>query len=133
MKIAFLAKNSARRTAIGKAGSMMAAAETQTYAYNMRDELVSGQGNAYAYDDIGNRTVAEGHVYGSNALNQYVAIDAFQPSYDLDGNQTLVRTSTGDWIVAYNAENRPVAWTKGDTVVTMVYDRLGRQGPALAK
>ena len=106
---------------------MMAAAETQTYAYNMRDELVSGQGNAYAYDDIGNRTVAEGHVYGSNALNQYVAIDAFQPSYDLDGNQTLVRTSTGDWTVAYNAENRPVAWTKGDTVVTMVYDRLGRR------
>ena len=46
-------------------------------------------------------------------LNQYTAIGrgeeaAFEPVHDADGNQTLIRTSTGIWQVAYNAENRPV-------------------------
>ena len=116
-----------RRTAIGKSGSMMAQTETQNYGYNSRDELVSGQGRTYAYDNIGNRTAAENRTYTTNNLNQYTAIDAFVPTYDLDGNQTNVRTSTGDWTVVYNAENRPIRWTKGETVVTMVYDRMGRR------
>ena len=34
----------------------------------------------------------------------------FSSEYD-DGNQTLIRTSTGDWSVTYNVENRPVSWT----------------------
>ncbi len=68
---------------------------------------------AYAYDDIGNRTAAEGKTYAANALNQYTAIDAFVPEYDADGiyaprsvsdmgNQTLVRTDTGLWQVTYD-------------------------------
>ena len=72
---------------------------------------------AYAYDDIGNRTAAEGKTYAANALNQYTAIDAFVPEYDADGiyaprsvsdmgNQTLVRTDTGLWQVTY----RPVRY-----------------------
>ena len=116
-----------RRTAIAKSGSMMAAAENQTYGYNTRDELISGQGLTYAYDDIGNRTAAEGRTYAANSLNQYTAIDTFEPEYDADGNQTRVLTSTGEWTVEYNAENRPVRWTQDGIVITMAYDRMGRR------
>ena len=116
-----------RRTEIGKSGTMMAQSETQTYGYNVRDELISGQGLTYNYDAIGNRTIAEGKTYTANNLDQYTAIDSFTPQYDADGNQTLIKTSTGIWSVTYNAENRPVRWELGDTVVTMDFDRMGRR------
>ena len=48
-----------------------------------------------------------------------MSTDSFTPHYDADGNQTLIQTSTGIWSVTYNAENRPVRWESGDTVVTM--------------
>ena len=116
-----------RRIGIDKSGSMMAADETQPYGYNVRDELISGQNQTYAYDDIGNRTAAEGKTYTANNLNQYTAIDDFMPEYDADGNQTLIKTETGVWSVVYNAENRPVRWESGDAVITMTFDRLGRR------
>ena len=47
--------------------------------------------------------------------------------YDDDGNQTLIKTKTGIWSVAYNAENRPIRWQSGDTVITMSFDRMGRR------
>ena len=105
----------------------MAADETQPYGYNVRDELISGQAKTYAYDDIGNRTVAEGKTYVANNLNQYIAIDDFTPQYDADGNQTLIKTETGIWSVVYNAENLPIRWQSGDTVITMSFDRMGRR------
>ena len=46
---------------------------------------------------------------------------------DADGNQMLIKTETGVWSVVYNAENRPICWTQGDTVITMAFDRLGRR------
>ena len=116
-----------RRIEIGKSGSMMDADETQPYGYNVRDELISGQNQTYAYDDIGNRTTAEGKTYTANNLNQYTKIDDFVPKYDADGNQTLIKTETGVWSVVYNAENRPVRWESGDTVITMSFDRMGRR------
>ena len=79
----------------------------EQYGYNVRDELISGQNQTYAYDDIGNRTTAEGKTYAANNLNQYTVIDDFTPQYDDDGNQTLIKTETGVWSVVYNAENRP--------------------------
>ena len=92
----------------------------------------------YTYDDIGvhaptsvsevgNRTTAEGKTYTANNLNQYTAIDDFAPQYDADGNQTLIKTETGIWSVVYNAENRPIRWQSGDTVITMAFDRMGRR------
>ena len=42
-------------------------------------------------------------------------------------NQTLIKTSTGIWSVTYNAENRPVRWECGNTVITMDFDRMGRR------
>ena len=110
----------------------------EQYGYNVRDELISADEASYAYDDIGiyaptsvsevgNRTIAEGKTYAANNLNQYTAIDDFTPQYDDDGNQTLIKTETGIWSVVYNAENRPVRWTQGDTVITMAFDRMGRR------
>ena len=99
----------------------------EQYGYNIRDELIAADEVSYAYDDIGNRTIAEGKTYVANNLNQYTAIDDFTPQYDDDGNQALIKTETGVWSVVYNAENRPVRWQSGDTVVTMVFDRMGRR------
>ena len=110
----------------------------EQYGYNIRDELISADEVSYNYDDIGiyaptsvsevgNRTTAEGKTYTANNLNQYTAIDDFVPEYDADGNQTLVKTSTGIWSVTYNAENRPIRWQSGDTVITMAFDRMGRR------
>ena len=110
----------------------------EQYGYNVRDELISADEVSYAYDDIGiyaptsvsevgNRTTAEGKTYTANNLNQYTAIDDFVPQYDDDGNQTLIKTETGVWSVTYNAENRPIRWESGDTVITMSFDRMGRR------
>ena len=99
----------------------------EQYGYNVRDELTSADEVSYNYDDIGNRTTAEGKTYTANNLNQYTAIDDFAPQYDDDGNQTLIKTETGIWSVVYNAENRPIRWQSGDTVITMAFDRMGRR------
>ena len=99
----------------------------EQYGYNVRDELIAADEVSYAYDDIGNRTTAEGKTYTANNLNQYTAIDDFVPQYDADGNQTLIQTSTGVWQVTYNAENRPIRWQSGDTVIEMAFDRMGRR------
>ena len=99
----------------------------EQYGYNVRDELISADEVSYAYDDIGNRTSAEGKTYTANNLNQYIAIDDFAPEYDADGNQTLIKTETGIWSVQYNAENRPIRWQSGGTVITMSFDRMGRR------
>ena len=99
----------------------------EQYGYNVRDELIAADDVSYNYDDIGNRTTAEGKTYTANNLNQYTAIDDFAPQYDADGNQTLIKTETGVWSVTYNAENRPIRWESGDTVITMAFDRMGRR------
>ena len=94
---------------------------------------------SYSYDNIGNRKTAqeaaeEATAYDANNLNQYTAIQtgeeaAFVPTFDADGNQTKVQTSTGIWNVVYNAENRPVTFTSEDgaTVVECTYDYMGRR------
>lgn len=115
-----------------------------SFVYNTRSELVAatvdGGNYSYDYDNIGNRKNAEEEtkelIYGSNNINQYTSIqeregEAFIPAFDADGNQTLVKTSTGTWKVVYNAENRPVTFTKTEenmvTVVTCTYDFMGRR------
>jgi len=115
----------------------------EQYGYNARSELVSATGcgsYSYLYDDIGNRVTSSecgtNSTYTANNLNQYTQISnvnlnlqpqPFIPQYDLDGNQTLVKTKTGTWQVSYNGENRPVSWSCGTTNVTMKFDRMGRR------
>lgn len=111
-----------------------------SFAYNARNEMetVTWHGNsyAYAYDNIGNRTVAReastAFTYQSNDLNQYTRIQEgtaspFVPACNLDGCQTLVKTSTGIWSVEYNAEKRPIRFsnTTSGIVVECAYDYRG--------
>ena len=65
-------------------------------------------------------------------MNQYASVSegetSFVPEYDLDGNATRLRTSTGTWSVEYDAHNRPVSWRKSTgEVVYMIYDAQGRR------
>ena len=130
-----------RRTEISRSGSMMSETRLDAYGYNDRNELTNAVKNAtlneyaYQYDDIGNRLssldLGTNRTYVANSLNQYVniaeGVNDFTPQFDLDGNQTLVRTTTGDWSVTYNAENRPVNWSCGDKNIEMLFDRMGRR------
>ena len=143
-----------RRVACAKSGSAFTSPDTNSYLYNTRSELTNATAavdSAYRYtydfDDIGNRkTSAERGVqsaeYMSNELNQYTNIEYsavspatchLSPTYDADGNQTLINTATGIWSVTYNGENRPVCWelvspnSNTQTLLLMSYDRMGRR------
>ena len=116
---------------------------TRLFTYNSRGELVGDQLRpggrfGYQYDNIGNRKEAfefgSTTDYETDELNRYAGIvrnggEAFTPQYDADGNQTLVKTSTGIWEVTYNAENRPVKFESedGGTTVECAYDSMGRR------
>ena len=115
---------------------------TRLFTYNSRGELVGDQLRpggrfGYQYDNIGNRKEAfefgSATDYETDELNRYAGIvrnggEAFTPQYDADGNQTLVKTSTGIWEVTYNAENRPVKFESEDrgTTVECAYNSMGR-------
>ena len=116
---------------------------TRLFTYNSRGELVGDQLRpggrfGYQYDNIGNRKEAfefgSTTDYETDELNRYAGIvrnggEAFTPQYDADGNQTLVKTSTGIWTVTYNAENRSVKFESedGGTTVECAYDSMGRR------
>ena len=120
-----------------------ATTRTDAFGYNTRSELTSATlGNAayaYAFDYIGNRKTASEagtqFAYAANALNQYSTItsppssETFTPTYDADGNATLIKTATGTWSVSCNGENRPVRFENAgtQTVVECGYDSLGRR------
>ena len=146
-----------RRVACAKSGTAFEQSDSVNYGYNARSELTNAAATVdaayrygYDFDDIGNRkTSAErgtDSVYTANSLNQYASITnistfqlsnlpTFQPTFDADGNQTLVKTATGIWQVSYNGENRPVRWEQIEqseqstnrTIITMSYDRMGRR------
>lgn len=150
-----------RRVTITRSGSAMSETRTDEYGYNIRGELISAAKNAedakvieyqYAYDDIGNRIssydIGTNRIYTANNLNQYTQIsnlcdsaslrEEFIPQFDDDGNQTLIKTTTGIWQVQYNGENRPIRWQCVSTntltphsltpsLISMSYDRMGRR------
>ena len=124
------------------AGDAATPSNTRNFTYNGRNELIgdhlqTGESFSYQYDNIGNRKTAreleEDISYEANRLNQYTDITQpgaqFTPSYDADGNQTRVKTSTGIWNVSYDANDRPVSFTSGDgrSVVACGYDSQGRR------
>ncbi len=116
-----------------------------SFIHNSRSELASAQVNGetygYDYDNVGNRRMSmeagDYTFYEANELNQYTNITgseddadgSFIPTFDADGNQTIIKTSTGIWRTAYNVENRPVSFTNADTgtVVECAYDSKGRR------
>ena len=108
----------------------------RSYLYNGRSELAAATigTNAfeYAYDTIGNRTVASANsvtnTYAANALNQYTQIDASLLAYDNDGNLTR----DDRFVYAYDAENRlvsvhPISPTEGALAVINIYDHDNRR------
>ena len=108
------------------------------FGYNPRSELTSAvigtNDYAYLFDPIGNRERsaenAVTNLYAADSLNRYTAISGsapFLPEFDTDGNQTLLRTTTGIWHVTYNAENRPVCFSNETAVIDMAYDYMGRR------
>ena len=115
-------------------------ARNDACGYNYRSELTSAtlgtDDFAYSFDNIGNRMtteeLADEIAYSANNLNQYTAIEKnsgtpFVPTFDDDGNQLTVQTATGVWNVIYNAENRPITFTQGTTVIECKYDSQGRR------
>lgn len=113
-----------------------------SFVHNSRSELasatVNGSTYGFDYDNIGNRRMAmetsDYTLCEANMLNQYTSIQeneetAFTPTFDADGNQTLVKTSTDTWSVVYNAENRPIRFTSADgvTIIECSYDSMGRR------
>ena len=54
---------------------------------------------------------------------------AFTPTYDADGNATLIQTSTRTWAITYNGENRPIRFENAATqaVIECAYDSQGRR------
>jgi len=112
-----------------------------SFGYNERSELTNATLShipyAYTYDNIGNRTTAQEDArqttYTTNELNQYTQIDtneeAFKPEYDADGNQTLIKTSTGIWRVTCNAQNRAIRFENegSGAIITCDYDYMGRR------
>ena len=131
------------RTLVRASGSSSSAPDA--FGYNIRSELTNAiiNANAFAYnfDPIGNRNSATefgtNTAYVTSALNQYTSINpinpvnpvenTFNPVFDLDGNQTLLKTTTGIWHVTYNAENRPILFSNDTTRVDMAYDCMGRR------
>jgi len=83
----------------------------------------------YFYDLIGNRTSATENsattTYASNLVNQYTAINAVVPVYDLDGNMT----NYNGWNYTYNGENRLIVAENAATGVRVEadYDYMGRR------
>ena len=122
-------------------GDTLVAQRTYAYTYNNRSELigdvVDGTGlNGWDYDlaaAASRSSVASRRQLSPNRLNRYTAIEdaegTFSPTYDADGNQTRVKTSTGIWNVTYNAKNRPVLFSKeGENLtVACTYDYMGRR------
>ena len=120
--------------------------KNDTFTHNDRSELTAAtlgtDAYNYSYDNIGNRKTAqeaaeEATAYDANNLNQYTAIqegtaEAFIPTFDADGNQTKVKTSTGIWDVSYNILNRPTSFVRTNadgtqTKITAAYDTHGRR------
>lgn len=56
-------------------------------------------------------------------------METLTPTFDADGNQTHVDTHTGNWDVVYNANNRPIRFTKanGSVIIENGYDYMGRR------
>ena len=127
-----------RRVSCMKSGNAFTQNDTLSYGYNEKSELTNAVAvvdsyyhYAYNFDGIGNRESSSergtNFIYTANQLNQYTAIDDFAPQYDDDGNQVLVKTSTGVWSVSFDAENRPILWMNGSIKIRIKYDRLCRR------
>ena len=94
----------------------------ERYEYDNDGQLISvrypdSPSEAFAYDAVGNRIIANGATYTVNNLNQYTAISGGSQSsataitYDKDGNMTSLTDAKGTTSYHYDTLNRLVAVT----------------------
>ena len=132
-----------RRTGVQKSGTAFTATDTIAWGYDNRSQVTSAVAATdatydytYAYDPIGNRTssvtketgtpVTTG--YTSSQLNQYTAITSrTDPTYDDDGNMTLLPAAAGDWTLAWDGENRLASAESATKRLEFVYDHMDRR------
>ena len=132
-----------RRTGVQKSGTAFTTTDTIAWGYDDRSQVTSAVAAndpnydySYAYDPIGNRTtsvtketgtpVTTG--YTSSQLNQYTAITGrTDPTYDDDGNMTLLPAAAGDWTLAWDGENRLVSAESSSARLEFLYDYMGRR------
>jgi YD repeat-containing protein len=90
----------------------------------------------FTYDPIGNRRTSVTKetgttittTYTTSQLNQYTAITSrTNPTYDEDGNMTLLPDATGDWTLSWNGENRLIAAESSSAKPELKYDYMGRR------
>ena len=112
---------------------------TDTFSYDSRSALIHAQINGnnydYSYDNCLNRIFSNEEnaetTYVTNSLNQYTTITSenavYSPQYDEDGNQTYVQNSSGEWVVSYNADNKPMSFVNEaeGTRIDYTYDISG--------
>jgi RHS repeat-associated protein len=97
---------------------------TRTYIANNLNQYTSISNSAISLSSVGTTMSQK---LGEKTVTMSGAGEGFIPQFDDDGNQTIVRTTTGDWQVEYNGENRPVSWVCGETNIVMSYDIMGRR------
>ena len=132
-----------RRTGVQKSGTAFTATDTIAWGYDNRSQVTSAVAATdatydytYAYDPIGNRTssvtketgtpVTTG--YTSSQLNQYTAITGrTDPTYDDDGNMTLLPAAASDWTLAWDGENRLASAESAIKRLEFVYDHMDRR------
>jgi len=125
-----------QRDDVNRSGSAFASANTETWNYNTKGEVVTADHStnnafdrSFQFDGIGNRKsssagVSPASTYTANALNQYSGIDGATRTFDDDGNLTDDGTKQFVW----DAENRLIeVKNTGGTVATYAYDYQARR------
>jgi len=130
-----------RRTSVQKSGPAFSQTDTVTWSYDDRSEVTGGVATneathdyTYAFDTIGNRSsyvtketgATVTSTYKASQLNQYTAITSrTNPTYDEDGNITLLSDASGDWTLGWNGENRLATAESSSAKLEFLYDYMG--------
>ena len=128
-----------QRDDVSRSGSAFASANTESWNYNAKGEVVTADHSAnnafdrsYEFDGMGNRlksadslTLPEADNYKPNALNQLEEVGGTARTYDDDGNLLDDGTRTYVW----DAENRliEVKDSSGSKIVAYNYDAYSRR------
>ena len=138
----YTVNNIGQRTATSQSGSAFAAARSIDWGYDAlgqvtkADSTIPGLSRAYSFDMIGNRISQSGGdlgspiSYTSNSLNQYTAVGAITPTYDLDGNATaypLPANLSANSTLVWDGENRLISATVSGVTTNYRYDSGSRR------
>ena len=132
-----------QRTNVAQSGTAFASGRSLAWGYDplgqliTADSSITGHDRAFLYDTIGNRkksaaslTLPATDNYTANGLNQYTAVTAVSPQYDLDGNATsypMPIAPSANSTLAYDAENRQVSSTVNGVTTSYLYDSQSRR------